>query len=100
MSKNKWVRTISFNRSNPNDQARLKLIGKKSFSRYIKHLLDEEIKRQNANSANTNYSEIPKSTSNTTQTQSQQRVIPTANTTPVIPQPKPKVFTNPMLKGK
>lgn len=46
MSENKWVRSISFNRTNPRDLERLKLIGKKSFSRYIKKLLDEEIKRQ------------------------------------------------------
>lgn len=46
MSENKWVRSISFNRKNPQDIERLKLIGKKSFSRYLKKLMDEEIKRQ------------------------------------------------------
>lgn len=46
MSDNKWVRSISFNKKNPKDIERLKLIGKKSFSRYVKRLLDDEIKRQ------------------------------------------------------
>lgn len=46
MSKNKWVRSISFNRTNEKDIQRLKLIGKKSFSRYIKKLLDDELQRQ------------------------------------------------------
>lgn len=46
MSENKWVRSISFNKKNPQDIERLKLIGKKSFSRYVKRLLDDEIKRQ------------------------------------------------------
>jgi hypothetical protein len=46
MSDNKWVRSISFNKKNPQDIERLKLIGKKSFSRYVKRLLDDEIKRQ------------------------------------------------------
>lgn len=46
MSDNKWVRSISFNKKNPQDIGRLNLIGKKSFSRYVKKLLDEEIKRQ------------------------------------------------------
>lgn len=46
MSENKWVRSISFNKKNPQDIERLNLIGKKSFSRYVKKLLDEEIKRQ------------------------------------------------------
>lgn len=56
MSENKWVRSISFNKKNPKDVERLKLIGKKSFSRYVKKLLDEEIKRQETVEA-----EIPKS---------------------------------------
>lgn len=46
MSANQWVRSISFNKKNLQDIERLNLIGKKSFSRYIKKLLDEEIKRQ------------------------------------------------------
>jgi hypothetical protein len=46
MSKNKWVRSISFNKANDKDINRLKLIGKKSFSRYIKKLLDDELQRQ------------------------------------------------------
>lgn len=46
MSANQWVRSISFNHKNPDDIERLKLIGKKSFSRFVKKLLDEEIKRQ------------------------------------------------------
>jgi hypothetical protein len=43
----KWVRSISFNKKNQADKERLKLIGKKSFSKYIKKLLDEEIRRKN-----------------------------------------------------
>ena len=46
MSSNKWIRPISFNKNNAKDKERLDLIGRKSFSRYIKKLLDEEIKRQ------------------------------------------------------
>lgn len=47
---NKWVRSISFNRTNSKDIARLKLIGKKSFSKYMKKLLDAEIERQKVTS--------------------------------------------------
>jgi hypothetical protein len=46
MKNNKWVRSISFNKTNVKDQERLRLIGKKSFSRFIKKLLDEEIERR------------------------------------------------------
>ncbi|EKN67523.1 hypothetical protein P9E76_01335 [Schinkia azotoformans] len=46
MSANKWVRSISFNRTNPDDIKRLKYIGKKSFSKFVKKLIDEEIQRQ------------------------------------------------------
>lgn len=45
MSKNKWIRPVSFNKRNADDVARLKLIGQKSFSKFIKKLLDEEIER-------------------------------------------------------
>ena len=48
MSKNKWVRSISFNRTNPDDIKRLKFIGKKSFSKFVKKLIDEEIQKQKA----------------------------------------------------
>lgn len=46
MSKNKWVRSVSFNHTTPKDVERLKHIGKKSFSRYVKRLIDEDIKRK------------------------------------------------------
>lgn len=46
MSSNKWIRPVSFNRTNPADQARLELIGRKSFSKFVKKLLDEEIARR------------------------------------------------------
>ncbi|WP_096440650.1 hypothetical protein [Alteribacter populi] len=85
MSENKWVRSISFNKTNPKDIERLRLIGKKSFSRFIKKLLDDEIKRQ--------------------------AVIPSAHTKPATPQQRTKVKPvvtkkevrpklNPMLREK
>lgn len=46
MSKNKFVRSVSFNYKNEKDVARLNLIGRKKFSTYIKKLLDEELKRE------------------------------------------------------
>ncbi|MEC1697772.1 hypothetical protein [Schinkia azotoformans] len=46
MSNNKWIRPISFNRNNQKDKERLDFIGRKSFSRFIKKLIDEEIKRK------------------------------------------------------
>lgn len=84
---NKWVRSISFNRTNPQDIARLKLIGKKSFSRYIKKLLDEELKRTKV---------LPIDTTEIDTPQPQSRKKPPAITKPVTPN-KPQVF-NPMLR--
>ena len=98
MSRNKWVRSISFNRTNSGDVARLKLIGKKSFSRYIKKLLDEEIKRQGL----TNPTPLQATTTNKTDTpQVQERVLPNNGQQMVIPpqQPLPRPF-NPMLQGR
>ncbi|WP_096201872.1 hypothetical protein [Bacillus sp. FJAT-45350] len=46
MSENKWVRPVSFNKNNPKDQERLKLVGRKAFSTFVKKLIDEEIKRK------------------------------------------------------
>lgn len=83
---NKWVRSISFNKTNSQDIARLKLIGKKSFSRFIKRLLDEEIKR----------TVVSNGTTKTDTPQPQSRVIPPSTTKPVTP--KPQVFKNPMLR--
>lgn len=91
MSKNKWVRSISFNKTNEKDIARLKLIGKKSFSRFIKKLLDEEIKRQNNIPTTPKTNETPKM---------QQRVNPIPKPPNVPNKPriaKPKPY-NPMLR--
>lgn len=87
MSQNKWVRSISFNRTNSKDIARLKLIGKKSFSRFIKKLLDEEIKRQTV---------TPSATTKTATPQPQQKVLPTVKHKPVRPQQQTQ--NNPMLR--
>ena len=46
MSENKWIRPVSFNRKNKKDQERLKLVGRKAFSTFVKKLLDEEIERR------------------------------------------------------
>ena len=81
MSKNKWVRSISFNRTNPDDVRRLDFIGKKSFSRLVKKLIDEEIKRKSSITINS------------------QTVVP--NTSIGTPQKKQQVVSqpyNPMLK--
>ena len=85
MSKNKWVRSISFNHTNPDDVARLRLIGKKSFSRYIKGLLDAEIKRQSALSTDPTKPATP---------QPPQRVIASERKQEVRP------VLNPMLRRK
>ncbi|MED4354798.1 hypothetical protein P9265_21195 [Schinkia azotoformans] len=83
MSKNKWVRSISFNRTNPDDIKRLDLIGKKSFSQVIKKLIDEEIKRNSGITINSKMV-VPNSSIGTPQQKQQ-----------VIPPSKP---FNPMLK--
>ena len=95
MSSNKWVRSVSFNKTDDKDIARLKLIGKKSFSKYIKGLLDAEIKR---------HSLVLPTTTNLGTPQPQQRVQPPKPERTVIP-PKPQpiakpTFINPMLRGK
>lgn len=69
MSTNKWVRSISFNRTNPADVARLKFIGKKSFSKFVKKLIDEEIQKQKAVS--------PTATTQTAKPQARQPVLST-----------------------
>lgn len=46
MSRNKWVRSISFNKTNPDDVRRLELIGDSSFSKFVKNLIDRELERQ------------------------------------------------------
>lgn len=83
---NKWVRSISFNKTNAQDILRLKLIGKKSFSRFIKKLLDEEIKR----------TVVTNGPTKTDTPQTQRQVIPPTTTKPITPK-KPQVF-NPMLR--
>ncbi|MBU9724108.1 MULTISPECIES: hypothetical protein [Bacillaceae] len=92
MSKNKWVRSISFNKTNEKDIARLKLIGKKSFSRFIKKLLDDEIIRRQ--------SEIPNDTTKIDTPQMKQRVIPNSKPKPIRPQQQPTKPFNPMLGRK
>ncbi|EKN68088.1 hypothetical protein P9E76_15545 [Schinkia azotoformans] len=82
MSKNKWVRSISFNHTNPDDIRRLDFIGKKSFSGVIKKLIDEEIKRKS--SITINSKSVVSNSSIGTPQQKQQ----------VVPQPY-----NPMLRG-
>ncbi|WP_100406284.1 hypothetical protein [Bacillus solitudinis] len=72
---NKWVRSISFNRTNTDDIARLKLIGNKSFSRFVKSLLDAEIKRKEVLAPDTSKADTP---------QPQQGVIP--------PTTKPSIY--------
>lgn len=83
---NKWVRSISFNKNNSQDVERLKLIGKKSFSRYIKKLLDEELKRKKL---------VVSDTTRTATPQPQRQKIPPTSTKPVTA--KPQIF-NPMLR--
>jgi hypothetical protein len=80
---NKWVRSISFNKTNTQDIARLKHIGKKSFSRYIKNLIDEDIKRQMV---------TPPATSKTATPPQRQRSTPTTTSDGVV--------FNPMLKRR
>lgn len=82
MSKNKWVRSISFNHTNEKDVKRLKLIGGKSFSRYIKKLLDEEIQRQSTVVINRSPSGTP---------QKRNEVLPKESAKPMV---------NPMLQKK
>ncbi|MEC1772307.1 hypothetical protein [Schinkia azotoformans] len=82
MSKNKWVRSISFNRTNPDDIKRLNFIGKKSFSRIVKKLIDEEIKRKSSITINSQ-SVVPNNSIGKPQQKQQ-----------VVPQPY-----NPMLRG-
>ncbi|WP_017728467.1 hypothetical protein [Halalkalibacterium ligniniphilum] len=89
MSKNKWVRSISFNRTNPDDVARLRLIGKKSFSKYIKHLLDEELKRQTV---------TPVATTETDTPQQREKVLPPKKQPVVRPQQQQPQLFNPMLR--
>jgi hypothetical protein len=95
MSKNKWIRPVSFNYKNAKDQRRLKFIGKKSFATFVKKLIDEEMKRSE--------SVISHGNSEKAQSQQQQPVIPPSNTKTVIPkrqqglQGKPKLM-NPMLR--
>jgi len=84
---NKWVRSISFNHKTPADIERLKLIGKRSFSKYIKRLLDEEIKRTKV---------LPPYTTKTATPSTQSRVVAPTTTTTLTPK-KSNVF-NPMLK--
>lgn len=96
MSKNKWVRSVSFNKNNPQDIARLKLIGKKQFSTFIKKLIDEELTRQEV---------IPTANTKPATPQPQQKVKPVTNTKPVIPKkkapvPKKTPIFNPMLGNR
>jgi len=84
---NKRVRSISFNSNNEADIQRTKLIGKKSFSRYVKKLLDDEIKRTKV---------LTPTTTNTTTPSTQSHIKPVATTRTLTPK-KSNVF-NPMLK--
>ncbi|ADU30384.1 hypothetical protein [Evansella cellulosilytica] len=92
MSKNKWVRSISFNKKNEKDIARLKLIGKKSFSRFIKKLLDDEIIRRE--------SEVPSNTTKSDTPQMKQRVITNSRSKPIRPKQQSNKPFNPMLGRK
>lgn len=88
MKKNQWMRSVSFNVNNPEDKKRLELIGRKSFSKFIKKLLDEEIKRQQK-------ALVEPATSKPTPTPTTKvKMKPTTSETLVT---KPKVF-NPMLQ--
>jgi len=93
----KWVRSVSFNKKDPQDIARLQLIGKKSYSRFIKRLLDEEIKRQSLGVTATTKTATPPQT---------RREEPTTTSRTVVPQQqrgmqaKPRVFSNPMLSDR
>lgn len=92
MSENKWVRSISFNRKNPQDIDRLKLIGKKSFSKYVKKLLDAELEKKEVKPITTTKTDTP---------QQPQSIKPTAITKPVLPKKQSKpALINPMLRGK
>ena len=84
---NKRVRSISVNSNNEADIQRTKLIGKKSFSRYIKKLLDDEIKRTKV---------LPSDTTKTATPSTQHRLTTTTTTKTLTPK-KSNVF-NPMLK--
>lgn len=93
MSENKWVRSVSFNKKNHQDVARLKLIGKKSFSKFIKKLLDAELEKKEVKPVDTIKSATTKQT---------QQIKPAATTKPLTPKPKQSkpAFVNPMLRGK
>jgi len=89
---NKWVRSISFNRTNKDDILRLQLIGKKSFSRFIKQLLDDEIKRKGL---------LPTATREVATPQPERKVLPNKRgevVTPKKPQTPPPY--NPMLRSQ
>ncbi|MED1603601.1 hypothetical protein [Alkalihalophilus marmarensis] len=96
MSKNKWVRSISFNKKNEKDVERLKLIGKKSFSRFIKKLLDEEIIRT---SDITRQRIVEEVTIKVGTPQETKEIKPVQVRQSLTPNPPPKTF-NPMLKGR
>lgn len=88
---NKWVRSISFNKTNKADILRLQLINKKSFSRFIKKLLDDEIKRKGL---------LPTDTSEADTPQPERKVLPPKKVAAVTPlkQQTPPPF-NPMLRS-
>lgn len=84
---NKRVRSISFNSTNEADIKRMKLIGKKSFSRYIKKLLDDEIQRTKV---------LTPTATNAATPSTRSHIKPVATTRALTPK-KSNVF-NPMLK--
>lgn len=93
---NKQVRSVSFNKTNEKDALRQKFIGKKSFSKLIKKLLDEEMKRREF---------LPSAISQTATPQQGGGVEIKSNTGRVVPKITPKIqpttpppkMNNPML---
>lgn len=81
------MRSISFNSTNEQDILRMKLIGKKSFSKYIKRLLDEEIKRTKVLTPDTTKTATPPI---------QSRIKPITTTRTLTP--KKQVVFNAMLQ--
>ncbi|MBU8908468.1 hypothetical protein [Desertibacillus haloalkaliphilus] len=49
MSKNRFVKSVSFNKTNEEDQLILKNISRRNFSGYVKKLILEDIKQKQGN---------------------------------------------------
>lgn len=47
MSKNKVIKSVGFNVTNPNDKVMLEQLKGANFSRYVKGLIQEDLKKRN-----------------------------------------------------